>query len=103
MTTPSTDAGPVPLFVDDPGGPGTPIVLLHSSGLSGRQWRRLVPALRERGLRPVVPDLTGHGASPPWPEPAPLSYRDDVAHVGALLASLPEPAHLVGHSYGAFV
>ena len=76
---------------------------LHSSGLSGRQWRRLASALVDRGFRAVVPDLVGHGKSPDWPEPEPFSFQVDVEHVVALLESLGEPAHLVGHSYGAFV
>jgi pimeloyl-ACP methyl ester carboxylesterase len=54
------------LHVDDLG-VGDAVRLLHSSGLSGRQWRR------------IVPDLTGHGQSPPWPAPTPFSFRTDVA------------------------
>jgi pimeloyl-ACP methyl ester carboxylesterase len=52
--------------------------------------------------RAIVPDLTGHGGSPARPEPNPFSFREDVAHVSALLAAGP-PAHVVFHSYGAFV
>jgi pimeloyl-ACP methyl ester carboxylesterase len=84
-------------------GAGVPVVLLHSSGLSGRQWRRLAAAVVDRGLRAVVPDLVGHGKSPAWPEPTPFSFHVDVERVVALLESLGGPAHLVGHSYGAFV
>jgi pimeloyl-ACP methyl ester carboxylesterase len=51
-------------------------------------------------MRAVVPDLTGHGRSPPWPEPQPLDFHDDVAQVVELLT---EPAHVVGHSYGGLV
>lgn len=83
-------------------GTGSPVVLLHSSGLSGRQWRRLSRTLAERGHRAVVPDLTGHGASPEWPEPRPFTFRDDVEQLVGLLGKGP-PAHLVGHSYGGFV
>lgn len=83
-------------------GTGSRVVLLHSSGLSGRQWRRLTRATAEKGYRAVVPDLTGHGASPAWPEPQPFSFREDVEQLVALLAE-GAPAHLVGHSYGGFV
>lgn len=89
------------LRVEDSGA-GEPVVLLHSSGLSGRQWRRLAGALVERGRRAVVPDLTGHGASDPWPEPAPFSFRMDVERVADILRAVG-PAHVVGHSYGALV
>jgi pimeloyl-ACP methyl ester carboxylesterase len=83
-------------------GSGTPAILLHSSGLSGRQWRRLSTALVVEGVRAIVPDLTGHGASPVWPEPRPFSYLDDVEQVARLLDA-EGPAHLVGHSYGGLL
>ena len=91
----------LPLHVED-SGTGTPVVLLHSSGLSGRQWRRLATALAGRGARALAVDLTGHGASPAWPEPTPFSFKTDVEAVIALLEA-HGPAHVVGHSYGAFV
>jgi pimeloyl-ACP methyl ester carboxylesterase len=90
------------LRVDDSGA-GVPVVVLHSSGLSGRQWRRLAAALVDRGLRAVVPDLVGHGGSPEWPEGTPFSFHVDLGLVVALLESLEVPVHLVGHSYGAFL
>jgi pimeloyl-ACP methyl ester carboxylesterase len=91
----------VALFVEDRG-TGVPVVLLHSSGMSGRQWRRTAAALVEGGLRAVVPDLSGHGQSPEWPEPRPFSFHVDVNEVADLLSSLGQ-AHLVGHSYGGFI
>jgi len=89
------------LFIDESGA-GEPVILLHSSGLSGRQFRRLASMLVERGFRAIVPDLSGHGRSPALPEPQPFSFRSDVAWLSELLARRG-PAHLVGHSYGAFV
>src|SRR4029079_15022809 len=92
----------LPLHIEDAGA-GDPVVLLHSSGLSGRQWRRLASELTGRGFRAIVPDLTGHGASGAWPEGTPFSFQIDVDHMIALLRRLEHPAHLVGHSYGGFV
>jgi pimeloyl-ACP methyl ester carboxylesterase len=89
------------LFVDDRGA-GTPVVLLHSAGMSGRQWRRAAQRLAEAGLRTVVPDFTGHGSSPEWPEPTPFSFEADVQQVIDLLAARG-PAHVIGHSYGGFI
>jgi pimeloyl-ACP methyl ester carboxylesterase len=83
-------------------GAGDPVLLLHSSGLSGRQWRRLCSELVERGMRAVVPDLSGHGASDAWPEPISFSFRTDVDRVVAVLQA-EEPAHVIGHSYGGLV
>jgi pimeloyl-ACP methyl ester carboxylesterase len=90
------------LHVQDTGA-GLPIILLHSSGLSGRQWRRLAEALPARGYRAVVPDLAGHGRAPEWPAPRPFSFTRDVERLGSLLEALGQPAHLVGHSYGGFL
>jgi len=83
-------------------GEGPAVLLLHSSGLSGRQFRRLVPELARRGLRVVVPDLSGHGASTAWPSPEPFSFRTDVARVVELL-NAEGGAHVVGHSYGGLL
>jgi pimeloyl-ACP methyl ester carboxylesterase len=83
------------LHIEDSGA-GAPVLLLHSSGLSGRQWRRLVPELVERGMRAVVPDLTGHGRSDPWPESTPFSFTMDVDRVSKVLRAVGS-AHVVGH------
>ncbi len=95
------EAMTLPLHVEDSGS-GTPVVLLHSSGLSSRQWRRLASALVAGGLRAVAVDLTGHGASAAWPEPTPFSFVTDVEAIAALLEA-HGPAHVVGHSYGALI
>ena len=83
-----------------------PVVCLHSSAASGRQWRRLVidaaAAGHERQWH--TPDLFGHGGRPDWPElmPSQLSVE-----ANGVLASLPfdsdQEFHLVGHSYGGAV
>jgi pimeloyl-ACP methyl ester carboxylesterase len=90
-----------PLHVERSGS-GAPVFLLHSSGLSGRQWKRLASLVAGEGLRAVVPDLTGHGASEPLLEPQAFSFREDVARTVALLRT-DGAAHLVGHSYGGLV
>ena len=75
-------------------------MLLHSSGMSSRQFSRLAPKLVEAGYRVVLVDLMGHGKSPPLAEGTPMSWRDDVAEV---IASITEPTKIVGHSYGGLV
>jgi len=81
-------------------GLGTPVVLLHSSGLSSRQFGKLGAKIAEHGKQAVLVDLTGHGKSPALPEGEPMTWRDDVAHVVELLKV---QAFLVGHSYGGLV
>ncbi len=83
-------------------GEGPLVVLVHSGGMSGRQWRRLA-ALLSPSYRVVSPDLLGSGDNPPWPDEAPFDCSLDVAALGELLDSLEAPAHLVGHSYGGFL
>ncbi|OPX10800.1 alpha/beta fold hydrolase [Mycobacterium sp. AT1] len=39
------------------------LVLIHTAGQSGLQWRDCIPGLVERGFRVVIPDLPGHGHS----------------------------------------
>jgi pimeloyl-ACP methyl ester carboxylesterase len=97
---PSTVA--TPLFVEETG-EGAPAILLHSSGMSGRQWKRLATALVAKGHRAIVPDLAGHGRSEPWPEPKPFSYAIDVANVLGLVRSIDGQVDLVGHSYGGLL
>lgn len=77
-------------------------LLLHSSGLSGRQWRRLEGGLKERGFATLAPDFIGHGAAERWPEPRPFSFRQDVSAITTELRG-GAPSHVIGHSYGGLV
>lgn len=84
----------------------TPVVCLHSSAASGRQWRRLVAddAAAGHHRRWHTPDLFGHGGRPDWPA---LRPSELVVEANGVLAGLPLAAdqgfHLVGHSYGGAV
>jgi pimeloyl-ACP methyl ester carboxylesterase len=86
----------------DDRGQGTPVVLLHSSGLSHQQWRRLRELLEPRH-RVLSPDFISYGGSSRWEGPGDFHYREDVAVVQALVRSAGAPVHLVGHSYGGFI
>ena len=77
-------------------------VLLHSGGMSGRQWRKLAETLGER-VRVLAPDFLGSGANPPWPDDAPFDFTQDVAHIEQLIDGVAAPVHLVGHSYGGLI
>ena len=81
-------------------GRGQPVLLLHSSGANGAQWRQLIDLLSPHCLV-LAPDLHGHGNTAPWPAGQAFGFADEAALVQGLLQTLPEPAHLVGHSYGA--
>ena len=80
----------------------SPVIALHSSGASGRQWDPLAAALL--GSREVIaPDLHGHGRGPRPPVGQPSIVAADAAYVAGLARSVPGGVHLVGHSYGGAI
>ena len=81
---------------------GVPVVLVHSSGLSSRQWTRLSGRVAP-ARRVIAPDLLGSGASDPVPADALFHFGEDVAALEGLLDTIEERYHLVGHSYGGLV
>jgi len=56
-------ASRVRLHVEDSGGTGRPVVLIHGWPLSAESWKAQVPALREAGYRVVAYDRRGFGRS----------------------------------------
>lgn len=80
----------------------TPVVCLHSSGSSGRQWASLQTVLAPV-FDVIAPDLQGYGKMPVWPKGQSLSLQVEADILGCLLQRHDEPVHLVGHSYGAGV
>lgn len=101
IVSPPRVTAPEPLRALDVGA-GDPVVLLHSSGMSSRQWRRLADAIAPTH-RVIAPDLLGSGQNPPWPDGAPFHFDDDLAAIERLLAGVPGRLHLVGHSYGGLL
>jgi pimeloyl-ACP methyl ester carboxylesterase len=77
------------------GGEGPPLLLLHGFGGAAWNYTELAPLLARRRL--VVPDLPGHGGSPPLPAPSIAGFADAVATL------LHEPAGVFGHSMGGTV
>ena len=53
----------VKVHVEDTGGPGRPVVLIHGWPLSGESWKEQVPALTAAGLRVIRYDRRGFGRS----------------------------------------
>ncbi len=81
-------------------GSGRPVLLLHSSMSSHRQWLGLVSEL-SANRQCLLPDLTGYGGTD-LPRQQPWSLA---AEAQALLQKVPaelreQPVDLVGHSYG---
>ena len=77
------------------GGGDRVALLVHGIMSDSRTWRRVGPALAERGYHVIAVDLRGHGASGRAEEYTPASYADD------LVETLPQGAELaLGHSLG---
>lgn len=88
-------------------GAGDLIVCLHSSAGTHAQWQGLANTL-SRHWQVLLPDLHGHGESPPFPSAMMNALQADSQAVTALMESTQPQidqrgVHLVGHSYGAAV
>ncbi len=78
-----------------------PVVLVHGAWHGAWCWESFKPYLDARGLRPVAPDLPGHGDNRiPMADVTLARYADAIAEV---LDGLGEPAILVGHSMAGAV
>jgi pimeloyl-ACP methyl ester carboxylesterase len=83
-------------------GSGEPVILLHSSLSSSRQWRKLQQQLGGR-YRLLGLDLLGYGETPLPAATNAFSFDQEVDLVERLMDRAGTPVHLVGHSYGGAV
>ncbi len=94
-----------PIHVDARGERGPAVVLVHASGMAGRQFRALVEQL-STDHRVFAPDLVGYGRNAVWRED-PLrpgfDPREDEDVVCAVAAAAGPEVSLVGHSYGGWL
>jgi pimeloyl-ACP methyl ester carboxylesterase len=82
-------------------GSGDPLVLMHGGVVDSRFFEQNVGPLSER-FHVYTPDRRGHGRTPDVE--GPMTFEAMVDDTVALLEDVVgEPAHLVGHSNGAFV
>jgi len=80
-------------------GEGTPVLLIHGFPDSHRLWRNQIGPLAAAGFRTIAPDLRGLGDSP---KPEGIdAYRLPVIAQEDLIPLLDEPAHVIGHDFGA--
>lgn len=83
-------------------GAGEPIVLLHCTAGSGRQWTDMAEALCPN-FQVVAPDLCGYGDTTHWPGNGTFNLAVEADLVAALLDRFKKPAHVIGHSYAGAV
>jgi pimeloyl-ACP methyl ester carboxylesterase len=78
----------------------SPVVALHSSASSSRQWQSLKDFLEDR-FTVIAPDLPGYGKNK---ETGNLpGLEGDAAPIIRDIELIGEPVHLVGHSYGGAI
>jgi pimeloyl-ACP methyl ester carboxylesterase len=82
--------------------PRSPVIALHCSGGSGKQWWHLSHALQRRFMV-TAPDLIGCGENTHWRGEGPFHLSDEAAAVVRIIDACDTPVHLVGHSYGGAV
>ncbi len=93
----STERGK--FYVEDWGGQGPVVCLLHGLTCKHTDWNETAAKLMEAGYRVVAPDMKGHGKSDK-PETG-YSPEDLAKDLGAILETLAIPqVHVVGHSTG---
>lgn len=99
VTSHADPSAPVELNVNDSGGDGRPVVLIHGWPLSAESWANQVPALLDAGHRVVSYDRRGFGASD-----KPNGGYDYATMAGDLAAIIDEldlsDAVIVGFSMG---
>lgn len=89
----SSDGTPIAY---DRGGAGPPLVLIHGTGGAATRWKPIIPALAEH-FSVFAVDRRGRGDSGDGDAYAIEREFEDVA---AVLASIGEPAVVLGHSFG---
>lgn len=86
----------------NPGGPGTPVVLLHGWTADATEWLPVARRLA-RARRVVLPEHRGHGRSG-WAPDRRFSIEEMARDLGALLDRLGIPKCILGgHSMGGMV
>ena len=78
------------------------VILLHSGGMSSRQWKKLNEALSSTH-DVIAPDMIGYGDNPPWPADQEFDWHQDADVIEKLVVDAAKPVHLVGHSYGGLL
>ena len=93
--------GPVNLHVEDSGGDGRPVVLVHGWPLSGASWSGQVPALTGAGFRVVTYDRRGFGQSDKPGDASTYDYDTLTSDLAAVVDGLDlRDLTLVGFSMG---
>jgi pimeloyl-ACP methyl ester carboxylesterase len=78
-------------------GKGAPLVLIHGTGASSERWKPILPAL-EKHFSVYAVDRRGRGASG---DAHTYAIQREFEDVAAVVDSIGDGVHLLGHSFGA--
>lgn len=93
---------PLRLQLDEVSGDQPSVLLLHSSGVTGRAWYPILRALDGR-RHALAPTFLGYGKNPRVHHDTAFSVHDDLELLEQILLAQPEPIDLIGHSYGGWL
>ncbi len=83
-------------------GAGEPLVLLHCSSSTSRQWRGLCELLAG-DFRTLAIDMYGYGGTSDWSGDTKDLLTDEGDLIRAVTEDCPDGFHLLGHSYGGTI
>ena len=84
-------------------GNGPPVILIHSTASSLKQWKHLIQRLKDH-YEIIAVNLFGYGRSTKWSmSRGKQSLFDQVRLFKPLLDKYSEPISFVGHSFGGSV
>ena len=82
----------------------TPLLFVHGAYTAAWCWdEHFLPFFAEAGYAAYAVSLSGHGATPGRKHLDSFSINDYVRDVATVVAALPAPPVLIGHSMGGFV
>ena len=95
------DIGEAELWVEDTGGDGPPLVLLHAAAGSSASWAEQTPMFAAASYRVIAFDMRGFGKT--RAEPGKEAAGSTAGDIEALVAKLVlPPFYLLGTAFGGF-
>ncbi len=83
-------------------GSGEPVVMIHCSSSSSREWQSLCETLNA-DFRSFAADQWGCGKSDSWGGQVEFTLASEAEPIVNVIRKIGTPVHLVGHSYGGGV
>jgi pimeloyl-ACP methyl ester carboxylesterase len=89
-------------------GNAAPVIFIHGLWLHASSWAPWEELFEETGYRPLAPGWPGVGETVEEARAKPESIADQgiddvVEHYAAIIAELPQPPILIGHSFGGMI